>query len=69
MDVKLTRGGGTLIQYDDLKKFFYLFYFWLYWVFTCCVGFSLVAASRGHSLAVVPRLLAAVASLVVEHRV
>ena len=60
---------GTLIQYD--YYFFliiYLFYFWLYWVFICCVGFSLVVASRRHSLAVVPSLLTVVASLV-EHRV
>ena len=31
-----------------------------------CLGFSLVAASRGHSI-VVHRLLAAAASLVAEH--
>ena len=34
----------------------------------CCVGFSLVAASRDCSLAVVCGLLVAVASLVVEHK-
>ena len=34
----------------------------------CCTGFSLVATSRGYSLAVVFRLLMAVASLVPEHR-
>ena len=33
----------------------------------CSVGFSLVAASGGHSLLVVPRLIMVVASLVVEH--
>ena len=33
----------------------------------CSVGFSLVAASGGHYLLVVPRLLTVVASLVVEH--
>ena len=33
----------------------------------CCVGFSLIVASGGHSLATVHRLLIAVASLVVEH--
>ena len=32
-----------------------------------CVGFYLVAASRGYSLVVVHRLLIAVASLVAEH--
>ena len=34
----------------------------------CCMGFSPVAVSQGYSLAVVPRLLIAVASLVAEHR-
>ena len=34
----------------------------------CCVGFSLVAASRGYSPAVVRGLLTVVASLVAEHR-
>ena len=32
-----------------------------------CVGFSLVAASKGYSLVVARRLLIVVASLVVEH--
>ena len=32
----------------------------------CCVGFSLVAGSRGYSLVVVLRLLIAVVSLVAE---
>ena len=36
-------------------------------VFIAANGLSLVAVSRGHSLAVVHRLLIAVASLVVEH--
>ena len=35
----------------------------------CYMGSSLVAVSRGFSLVVVPRLLAAVASLVAKHRV
>jgi len=34
----------------------------------CCVGFSLAAGSRGYSLVPMDRLLTAVASLVVEHR-
>ena len=34
----------------------------------CCSGFSLAAVSRGYSLVVELRLLIAVASLVVEHR-
>ena len=38
---------------------------WLCWVFVC-VGFSLVAASGGYSLAAVRRLLTAVASPVLE---
>ena len=34
----------------------------------CCAGVSLVGASRGYSLVVVPGLLIEVASLIVEHR-
>ena len=33
----------------------------------CCSGFSLVAASRGHSLVAVRRLLIVMASLLAEH--
>ena len=33
-----------------------------------CLSFSLVVASGGYSLVTVPRLLTAVVSLVVEHR-
>ena len=33
----------------------------------CCVGFSLVAESRGYSLVVVLAILIAVTSLVAEH--
>ena len=39
-------------------------YFWLGWVFVCCVGFSLVAASGGSSLVAIRGLLPAVDSLV-----
>ena len=39
-------------------------FFWLCWVFIVARGFSLVVASRGHSLVVVQGLLTAVASLV-----
>ena len=39
----------------------------LWWVFLAVHGLSLVAASRGDSLAEVGRLLLAVTSLVVEH--
>ena len=35
----------------------------------CCVGFSLVVASRSYTLVAVRGLLVAVASLVAEHRV
>ena len=34
----------------------------------CCVGFSLVAMSRGYSVIAIHRLLTAAASLVAEHR-
>ena len=34
----------------------------------CCMGFSLVAVSRGNSLVVIHGLLTAVAFLVAEHR-
>ena len=34
----------------------------------CCVGFSLVAASRGYTLVAVHRLFTEVASLAAEHR-
>ena len=44
-----------------------LFYFWLCPVLLCCLGFSRAVASGGYSLAVVCRLLIAVACLV-EHR-
>ena len=44
------------------KKLF--IYFWLCWVFVCCVGFSLVAASRGSSLVAKRGLLTVVDSLV-----
>ena len=43
-------------------------YFWLCWIIIATCGLSLVVASGGHSLAAMQRLLIAVASLVVEHR-
>ena len=47
----------------------YLFIdFWLCWVFMAVRGLSQVVASSGCSLLEVLRLLIAVASLVVEHR-
>ena len=33
----------------------------------CCMGFSLVVVSGGYSVAVAPRLLIALAPLLVEH--
>ena len=50
-----------------------LFFFLIYFIFGCigsfllCEGYFLVAASGDYSLAAVPKLLLAVASLV-EHR-
>ena len=56
--------GKTLAS--DFKKIIILFiYFWLCW--SCCIGFSLVAKSGGHSLAAVCGFLIAVASIVVQH--
>ena len=46
--------------------FIILFILWLCWVFHCCVGFSLVAGSRGYSL--VHGLLTEVASPIAEHK-
>jgi len=53
-----------------LKFFIDLFIciFWLHWVFVALHGLSLAAVSGDYSLAVVHRLLIAVASLVAEHR-
>ena len=53
----------------DVLNNFYLFILFLASLGRhCCVGFSLVVVSWGHSLAVVCGLLTAVASLVAEHR-
>ena len=47
----------------------YLFvYSWPRWVFVAVYGLLLVAVSRGYSVVAVCRLLIAVASLAVEHR-
>ena len=63
--------GESGLQYNLkpkqlLHNFIYLFMAVL--SLCCYVGFALVAASGGYSLAVVCRLLIVVASLVVEHR-
>ena len=52
---------------NDGLFFTIYFYFWLLWVFVTACRLSLVAESRGYSLAVVCGLLIAVASLVLEH--
>ena len=46
---------------------FYLFTFGCIESLLPCTGFSLVAASRGYSLVVGPRLLIAVASFIAKH--
>ena len=48
--------------------FSFLIYFQLCWVSDAAHGLSLVAVSRGYSLAVVHGLLIVVASLIEEHR-
>ena len=53
---------------NSVARIVLLFIYWLYWVFLCCAGFSLVEASRGYSLVAMHRLLIEVASLVEEHR-
>ena len=46
----------------------FLIYFLAVLGFRCCVGFSLIVLSKDCSLVVMRRLLIAVASLIVEHR-
>ena len=53
---------------DFLKVILCMYVFLAVLGLHCCVGFSRVVASRGYFLAVVPRLLIAVASFGVEHR-
>ena len=50
------------------KAIFFFFFFCLCWVFVAVRGLSLVAASWGLLFVAVHRLLIAMASLVVEHR-
>ena len=52
-------------MWDKRVLFIYLFLAVL--GLSCCAGFALVVVSGGYSLAEVPRLLMAVASLVGEH--
>ena len=58
--------GKSLALLFKKKKIF--IYFWLCWLFIAAHGRPLVAVSRDCSLVAVLRLLIAVASLVVEHR-
>ena len=51
----------------DFKFFLVIFFILAVTGLHCCAGFSLVAASRSHSLVVVCRLLIEVASLVAEY--
>ena len=59
-------GWEVFSYYFFFIKFIYLFYFWLCWVFIAVHGFSLVVASGGYSLVVMPGLLIVLASLVAE---
>ena len=43
-------------------------YFWLHWVCVAACGLCLVDASRGYSLVAMHRLLVAMASFIVEHK-
>ena len=56
-----------LIFFSFLKDLFNLF--WRCWFSIAALGLSLAMASRGYSLAVVCRLLTAVASLIEGHGV
>ena len=65
------RLSAVLPQISYLKNillFIYSVNFWLHWAFMAARGLSLVAASGGCPLVVVPGLLTAVTSLVVGHR-
>ena len=59
------QGQGLCIIF---KKIFKFIYFWLCWVFFAASRLSLVVGSGGYSLVALHRLLIAVASLIVEHR-
>ena len=58
-------GESSFLFFFPLKNIIYSIL--LYWGFVTVHGLSLVAASRGCSPVMVPRLLIAVASLVVKH--
>ena len=66
--IELPRSRKTTYVSKNALYFFFLIYFQLCWVFDAAHGLSVVAVSRGYSLAVVHRLLFVVASLVAEHR-
>ena len=54
-----------MIDVFFFKKYLFI-YFWLGWVFTAAYNFPPVAVRVSYSLAVVPGLLLAVASLIAE---
>ena len=56
-----------LFFFFNLNNFIYSFYFLAVLGLHCCVGFSLVATSKGYSLTEVRGFLSAVSSLS-EHR-
>ena len=62
----------VLDQYQGMSKVGYYFFFfnlfWLCWVFVAARRLSLVAASGGYCLVLLPGLLVAMASFVAEHR-
>ena len=55
-----------LVAYSFFNVFFFTYLFLAVLGILCCTSFSLVAASRGHSLVAVRELLMAVASLVAD---
>ena len=55
-------------EYNAFLSFEIFFFFLVALGLCCCVGFSLVAASGGHSLADMHECPIVVASLAVEHR-
>ena len=63
--MKPTRSHTTFFFFNCFFKD--LFIYWLHWVFIAALGLSLVVENGSYSLVEVPRLLTAVASLVVGH--
>ena len=59
---------GLKSAFKKIFFFFYLFYFWLCWVFVGAQGLFSDCGERGLLFVAVHRLLIAVASLDLEHR-